>query len=160
MGTHVVYHCQWCLFVRDREKKIKTGDGQMTQGACGSYLERILKHSWMSHLGWFQIQSTECWHVCYWIFFGCGVFWHRYAWSMAFYCSFCHLWGLLTVHILDKCYEDETNNAPVMCMFINMVCVKIFWLCILVTRPRWWSTTGVCFRHLRSAQVSECLRQR
>ena len=26
MGSHGVYHCQWCLSVRDREKYIETGD--------------------------------------------------------------------------------------------------------------------------------------
>ena len=39
---------QCCLSFRDREKEIETGDGQMNrtrEGACGSYLERIPKHS-------------------------------------------------------------------------------------------------------------------
>ena len=31
MGSHVVYHYQWCLSVRDREKEIETGDGQMSR---------------------------------------------------------------------------------------------------------------------------------
>ena len=29
MGSFVVYQCQWCLSVRDREKENETGDGQM-----------------------------------------------------------------------------------------------------------------------------------
>ena len=39
---------KWCLSVRDREKEIDKGDGQMTrmgEGVCGGYLERIPKHS-------------------------------------------------------------------------------------------------------------------
>ena len=31
MGSHVLDHCQGCLSVRDREKEIKTGDGQMSR---------------------------------------------------------------------------------------------------------------------------------
>ena len=31
MDSHIVYHCQWWLSVRDREKGIETGDGQMNR---------------------------------------------------------------------------------------------------------------------------------
>ena len=31
----VVYQCQWCLLVRDREKEIQTGDGQMNRTRKG-----------------------------------------------------------------------------------------------------------------------------
>ena len=49
LSTDVVYQCQCCLSVRDREIKIETGDGQINimrkGGGCGSYLETIPKHS-------------------------------------------------------------------------------------------------------------------
>ena len=35
MGSHVVYQCKWCLSVRDREKEIETGDGQMNKTRKG-----------------------------------------------------------------------------------------------------------------------------
>ena len=44
--SHVdVYHCQWCLSVRDREKEIETGDGQMNRIREGEL-------------------STKFWQVC------------------------------------------------------------------------------------------------
>ena len=46
---------------QETDRWIERGRG----GGEGSYLERIPKHSWMSRSGWFRIQSTKCWHVCY-----------------------------------------------------------------------------------------------
>ena len=31
MGSRVVYHCQWCLSIRDREKEIETGDRKVNR---------------------------------------------------------------------------------------------------------------------------------
>ena len=41
VGSHVVYQCQWCLSVRDREKKIETGGGQMSRTRKGEPREVI-----------------------------------------------------------------------------------------------------------------------
>ena len=44
---------------REMDRWIERGRG----GACGGYLERIIKHS-SSRSGWFRKQSAKCWQVC------------------------------------------------------------------------------------------------
>ena len=48
---------------QETDRRVEQGRG----GAWGGYLQRIPKHSWMSHSGWFRIDSTKCWQVWKWL---------------------------------------------------------------------------------------------